>query len=102
MPLEGRPFGRATGDQPGTATTLLSEVSMSSPDARSLPLTVGERRALRLSARGLTVAEVAEDMCTSPSDVRSWLASAIDKLGARSKLEAVIIAARRGEIGLSP
>jgi DNA-binding NarL/FixJ family response regulator len=48
------------------------------------------------------VTEVAEAMCASPDTVRVWLASAIDKLGARSKLEAVIIAARRGEIDLSP
>ena len=41
-------------------------------------------------------------MGTSSEVVRVWLASAIDKLGARSKLEAVVIAARRGQIGLSP
>ena len=74
---------------------------MSSPGAPPPPLTGSERRALELSARGLGVAEVAEAMRTSPSAVRVWLDSAIDKLGARSKLEAVIIAARRGEIDLS-
>jgi two-component system response regulator DesR len=74
---------------------------MSSSVDRSLPLTVGERRALSLSARGLTVAEVAEAMCDSPSAVQRWLASAIDKLGARSKLEAVLIADRRGELDRS-
>jgi DNA-binding NarL/FixJ family response regulator len=82
--------------------TTLSEVSMSSPGDRSLPLTVGERRALSLSARGLTVAEVAEAMCGSPLTVHVWLASAIDKLGARSKLEAILIADRRGELDPSP
>jgi len=75
---------------------------MSSPDARSLPLIAGERRALGLSARGLVVAEVAEATGTSPGRVRMLLASAIVKLGARSKLEAVVLAARRGELELSP
>jgi two-component system response regulator DesR len=82
--------------------TALSEVSMSSSIDRSQPLTAGERRALSLSARGLTVAEVAEAMCDSPSAVQRWLASAIDKLGARSKLEAILIADRRGELDPSP
>ena len=81
---------------------MLSEVLMSPPDDRATALTVGERRALGLSARGLVVAEVAEAMCTSPDAVRGWLASAIDKLGARSKLEAVLIAVRRGELEPSP
>ena len=75
---------------------------MSPPGDRSLPLTVEERRALGLSATGLTVTEVAEAMGTSPEVVRLWLASAIEKLGARSKLEAVLIAARRGELDLAP
>jgi len=78
----------------------LFDVPMSTRDDRSTSLAEGERRALSLSARGLVVAEVAELMCTSPDTVRAWLASAIDKLGARSKLEAVIIAAGRGEIDL--
>jgi DNA-binding NarL/FixJ family response regulator len=77
------------------------EVSMSSPGNPSLPLTVEERRALSLSARGLSVTDVAEAMGISAAVVSVWLSSAIEKLGARSKLEAVIIAARRGEIDLS-
>jgi LuxR family maltose regulon positive regulatory protein len=81
------------------ATTLF-EVSMSSPGGHSADLTEGERRALRLSAQGLLVPEVAEEMCASPDTVRAVLASAIAKLGARSKLEAVIIAARRGDLDL--
>jgi hypothetical protein len=36
------------------------------------------------------------------SDVRLWLASAVGKLDARSKLEAVLIASRRGELDPSP
>jgi two-component system response regulator DesR len=75
-------------------------VSMALLDDRSTELTAGERQALRLSAQGLYVPEVAEEMCASPDTVREWLSSAIGKLGARSKLEAVIIALRRGLIDL--
>ena len=75
---------------------------MSSLADQSLPLTEGERRALSLSACGLPVPEVAEAMCTSPETVRARLASAIAKLGARSKLEAVLIADRWGELDPSP
>ena len=71
---------------------------MSSPGDRSPRLTEGERRALTLSATGLVVADVAQAMGTSAGQVRLLLASAISKLSARSKLEAVIIAARRGDL----
>ena len=75
----------------------LLEVSMSLAGDRSASLTEGECRALRLSAEGLLVPEVAEEMGTSPDAVRESLDSASRKLGARSKLEAIIIAHRRGE-----
>ena len=78
--------------------TLLG-VSMSLSGGRSLPLTSQERHALELSATGRVVGEVADAMGVSPHVVGEWLASAIDKLGARSKLEAIIIAYRRGELG---
>jgi DNA-binding CsgD family transcriptional regulator len=53
-----------------------------------------------LSAGGLGASDVAAAMGVSPSLVRVWLGSAIRKLGARSKLEAVIFAARTGQIDL--
>ena len=90
-----------SGEQPGMATALF-EVTMSSPGNRPPPLTVEERCALSLSATGRTVTEVGEAMGTSPEVVRLWLASVIEKLGARSKLEAVLIAARRGVLDLDP
>ena len=78
------------------------EVQMPPPDGCSPMLTAGELRALSLSAHGLTVSGVAEDMGTSAGQVRMLLASAITRLGAGSKLEAIILAARRGDIELSP
>jgi len=55
---------------------------------------------LTASATGLVVAEVAEVMGLTPDEVRAALASTVTKLGARSKLEAVLIACRRGELDL--
>jgi DNA-binding CsgD family transcriptional regulator len=82
--------------------TTLREVPMAPGGGRSTGLSEGERRALELSARGLTVPEVAAAMGASSDAVHAWLASAIAKLGARSKVEAVIIAARRGDLDLPP
>jgi DNA-binding CsgD family transcriptional regulator len=62
------------------------------------PLTDRQRRVLRLAAHGLTTLAIARRLDTDPSDVRAELAAAIEQLGARSKLEAVLIAARRGEL----
>jgi DNA-binding NarL/FixJ family response regulator len=85
----------------GMATTLRGGW-MSGAEDRPLPLTVEERRALSLSAHGLVVAEVAGAMRASPEVVHVWLASAVDKLRARSKLEAVLVALRDGLIDPSP
>ena len=67
-------------------------------DAREL--TREERDVLALSARGYEVVTVATMLGLSPDMVRSRLASASAKLGARSKLEAVILGLRKGLIDL--
>jgi DNA-binding NarL/FixJ family response regulator len=63
-------------------------------------ITDEERAVLTASARGLNVREVADQLGAEPDAVRQSIASASAKLGARSKLEAVIIALRRGLITL--
>jgi two-component system response regulator DesR len=60
------------------------------------PMTAEERAALSIAATGLSAAAVADAMHTLPALVREWLASAVQKLGARSKLEAILIADRAG------
>jgi two-component system, NarL family, response regulator DesR len=62
------------------------------------PMSVEERAALSMSATGLSVTDVAGTLAVSPDLVREWLASAVEKLRARSKLEAVLIADRVGEL----
>ena len=61
-------------------------------------LTAEERAALSIAATGLVTHEVAEVMRVRPDLVREWLASAVHKLGARSRLEAVLIADRMGQL----
>jgi len=70
---------------------------MSRQGPRTL-LTAQERAALSLAATGLDLAQIAEALTESPPLVRARLESAQRKLGARSRLEAVVIAAQTGEI----
>jgi len=71
------------------------------PDGTSdVPLTSLERSVLTLAATGRGVAEVATLLDQPADTVRGSQAAAIVKLGARSKLEAVIIALRSGIIEL--
>jgi len=57
-----------------------------------------QQRVLRLAALGLTTFSIARRLDIDPSDVRAELTAAIEQLGARSKIEAVLIAARRGDL----
>ena len=74
---------------------------MSPSIGRTGTLTPGERAALSIAATGLGVADVAEAMGVPPERVHEWLTSAVERLGARSKLEAVLIAGRTGQLDLS-
>ena len=65
-----------------------------------VPLTCLEREVLAISAIGQSVAEVAAFLSQPTGEVRAALGTAIVKLGARSKLEAVLIAIRAGLIEL--
>ncbi len=63
-------------------------------------LTPEEREVLSQSGAGLGLAEAADHLGWSYDLARWRIASAIAKLGARSKLEAVVLAARAGLISL--
>ena len=63
-------------------------------------LTTQERDVLATSATGRVTNEVAETLGLRRERVQELVRSAMKKLGARSKLEAVVIAFRRGEIAL--
>ena len=68
------------------------------PPSADSQVTARERDVLAASATGLTTAEVAGTLNLTPEAVRGALASAIMRLGARSKLEAIVVAFRRGLI----
>ena len=71
---------------------------MNAPPAPAL--TESEHRVLRLSATGLLTHEVAERLGLSPDEVREHIRAAMAALGARSKLEAVVLGLEHGLLRL--
>ena len=63
------------------------------------PLEPLARLVLELGAEGRSMLEISERLGVPVDRVRAHTQAAISKLGARSKLEALIIAIRRGVIG---
>jgi len=68
------------------------------PRPQDTVLTQREREVLVLVARGLTNKEIGNELCTSTSAVKTFLHQACEKLGARNRAQAVILAMRRGAI----
>ena len=60
-------------------------------------LTAREHEILRLAARGASNSEIASEIYLAPTTVKSYLQSALAKLGARNRVEAVF---KLGEAGL--
>ncbi|MFD0204411.1 MULTISPECIES: response regulator transcription factor [Saccharothrix] len=62
----------------------------------AVPLTGRQREVLALMAEGTGTEEIAERMGLARNTVRNHVQRVLEKLGARSKLEAVAIARRNG------
>jgi two-component system response regulator DesR len=60
------------------------------------PLTERERQVLRLSAEGVSTADIARQLHLSAGTVRNYLSDAIDKLGASNRIEAARTAREKG------
>jgi DNA-binding NarL/FixJ family response regulator len=67
-------------------------------DVYSVGLTEREQETLDLVARGLTNPEIAAKLMISVSTVNFHVHNVLDKLGAKTRTEAVVIAAREGLI----
>jgi PAS domain S-box-containing protein len=65
---------------------------------RAGTLTQREQESLRLVAMGLTTSAAAERLGISPETVRTHVRNAMNKLGARTRAQAIAVAMREGEI----
>lgn len=78
---------------PTIATQLASRLSRT-------PISTRELEILRLVAQGLTNPEIAEILHISDKTVRNHVINCLDKLGAKDRTEAAILAIRRGFVAL--
>lgn len=65
---------------------------------RAGQLTRREQESLRLVAMGMTTAAAADQLGISPETVRTHVRNAMNKLGARTRAQAIAVAMRDGEI----
>jgi PAS domain S-box-containing protein len=65
---------------------------------RAGQLTRREQESLRLVAMGMTTTAAAEELGISPETVRTHVRNAMNKLGARTRAQAIAVAMRDGEI----
>jgi DNA-binding NarL/FixJ family response regulator len=83
---------------PGVTGRLIARFS--EPDAAASvelpPLTTREREVLALVARGLSNAEIAEQLVISEHTTKTHVASLLQKLGLRSRVQAVVLAYESG------
>lgn len=59
-----------------------------------------EREVLSWLAQGLTGEEIASELHLSAETIRTHVRNAMDKLGARTRVQAIVLALRQGEISL--
>jgi len=75
------------------------ELALTALEAAPNPLTEREVEVLRLHARGLDPRDIAAQLFLSYGTVRNYLAAATEKLGARNRTHAAIIAEEHGWLG---
>ena len=71
------------------------------PVLPAIPLTGRERDVLRLLAQGLRTAAIAAELQLAPATVRNHVGNLLQKLGAHSRAEAVVVALQRGLVHLT-
>lgn len=96
--IEGTVAGRTFVDT-SVAGKLLSQIadpSISRDTTVANSLRQRERDVLRLLARGLSNAEIADQLCLSEGTVRNYVSTLFEKLGVSDRTRAALIAVRHG------
>ena len=87
---------------PPVTRRLIAEFARSSPPAPPLDellrLTDRERVTLQLIARGLSNAEIGDQLSVSPSTVKTHVGNLLAKLGCRDRVQAVVYAYEHGVV----
>jgi DNA-binding NarL/FixJ family response regulator len=81
---------------PSVTRRVIEQFARRAPDsaaaARVAQLSPREREVLRLVARGLTNAEIAEQLVVSPATIKTHVARLLEKLGVRDRVQATALA----------
>lgn len=85
-----------------TASRLKRGSGEGAGEAPSRPLSAREREVLGRLADGLSGAQIARELVLSPETVRTHVRNAMEKLGAATRSQAVVMAMESGQIGDGP
>jgi two-component system, NarL family, response regulator DesR len=77
-------------------TVIDANLVVAAMSADKNPFTRREQHVLRLAADGASGPEIAKRLCLSPGTVRNYLSNAMNKTGARSRIDAIRIATESG------
>jgi DNA-binding NarL/FixJ family response regulator len=87
---------------PSVTRRLIEQFARRSPNVaaadRIAALSPREREVLRLVARGLTNAEIAEALVVTPATVKTHVARLLEKLGVRDRVQATALADEAGAV----
>jgi DNA-binding NarL/FixJ family response regulator len=87
---------RAARPAQGTATSAQDDQASAACDRLQRVLTERELEVLRMVARGMSNAEIAEELTISPATAKTHVAHLLTKLDARDRIQLVIIAYQTG------
>jgi two-component system response regulator DesR len=79
-----------------------SQLALAAWDTATCPLTTREIAVLRLSAGGADAVDIAARLFLTKGTVRNYLTSAVSKLNARNRVDAIRIATEAGWLDLIP
>jgi DNA-binding NarL/FixJ family response regulator len=84
---------------PASTCKLIEQFTLAKDETAALDeLTAREQDVLRLLARGLTNAEIAQQLFVESSTIKSHVASLLAKLGLRDRIQAVVFAYEHGVV----